>query len=157
MANNTTLAQTVAGSVLSVSASLPATYDAAGFGALSFSPVAEVTDIGTFGKDFTLVTHNPIGDRKTYKFRGSYNTGTLSLKLAKITVLSTDAGQAALTTALNDPLDKSISIRITLQDQSKQFFTGKVMSFTTNIGSVNSILAGECKIEIDSDIIETST
>lgn len=152
-----TSAQTVAGSVLSVSAALPATYDAAGFAALTYSAVGEVTDIGTFGKDFTLVTHNPIGDRKTYKFRGSYNNGTLDLKLAKITVLNTDAGQAALTTALNDPLDKSVSLRIALQDGSKQYFTGKVMSFTTSIGSVNSILAGECKIEIDSDVVETST
>lgn len=152
-----TKAQTVAGSVLSVSAALPATYDNAGFSALSYSPVAEVTDIGTFGKDFTLVTHNPIGDRKTYKFRGSYNNGTLDLKLAKITVLNTDAGQAALTTALNDPFDKSVSLRIALQDGSKQYFTGKVMSFTTSIGSVNSILAGECKIEIDSDVVESAT
>lgn len=152
-----TSAQTVAGSVLSVASALPATYDAAGFAALTYSAVAEVTDIGTFGKDFTLVTHNPIGDRKTYKFRGSYNNGTLDLKLAKITALNTDAGQAALTTALNDPLDKSISLRIALQDGSKQYFTGKVMSFTTSIGSVNSILAGECKIEIDSDVVETST
>lgn len=152
-----TSAQTVAGSVLSVASALPATYDAAGFAALTYSAVGEVTDIGTFGKDFTLVTHNPIGDRKTYKFRGSYNNGTLDLKLAKITVLNTDAGQAALTTALNDPLDKSISLRIALQDGSKQYFTGKVMSFTTSIGSVNSILAGECKIEIDSDVVETST
>lgn len=79
------------------------------------------------------------------------------MKLAKITVLNTDAGQAALTTALNDPLDKSVSLRIALQDGSKQYFTGKVMSFTTSIGSVNSILAGECKIEIDSDVVETST
>ena len=153
----TTSAQTVAGSVLSVASALPATYDAAGFAALTYNAVAEVTDIGTFGKDFTLVTHNPIGDRKTYKFRGSYNNGTLDLKLAKITVLNTDAGQAALTTALNDPLDKSISLRIALQDGSKQYFTGKVMSFTTSIGSVNSILAGECKIEIDSEVVETST
>lgn len=157
MASVITLAQTVAGAVLSVSSSLPATYNAAGFGALSYSPVAEVTDIGTFGKDFTLVTHNPIGDRKTFKFRGSYNNGTLDLKLAKITVLNTDAGQAALTTALNDPLDKSVSFLITLQDTSKQYFTGKVMSFTTSIGSVNSILAGECKIEIDSDVVESAT
>lgn len=152
-----TSAQTVAGSILSVASALPATYDAAGFAALTYSAVAEVTDIGTFGKDFTLVTHNPIGDRKTYKFRGSYNNGTLDLKLAKITVLNTDAGQAALTTALNDPLDKSVSFRIALQDGSKQYFTGKVMSFTTSIGSVNSILAGECKVEIDSDVVETST
>lgn len=153
----TTQAITVAGSVLSVASALPATYDAAGFAALTYNAVAEVTDIGTFGKDFTLVTHNPIGDRKTYKFRGSYNNGTLDLKLAKITVLNTDAGQAALTTALNDPLDKSISLRIALQDDSKQYFTGKVMSFTTSIGSVNSILAGECKIEIDSDVVESAT
>lgn len=66
----TTLAQTSAGTTLKISASLPATYDSAGFSILSYTTVAEITDMGEFGKEFNLVTHNPVNDRKTYKFKG---------------------------------------------------------------------------------------
>lgn len=146
----TTLAQTVAGSSLKISAALPATYDAAGFAALSYTPVAEVTDIGSLGKEYTLVTHNPVGDRNTYKFKGSYNQGALALKLAKAIA---DAGQTLLLAASNS--DASYSFLITLQDGKKMYFTGKTMSFMTNIGTVNNILGADVKVEIDSDIIET--
>ena len=149
----TTKAQTVAGTTISISASLPATYDSTGFAALSYTALGEVTDIGSLGKDYTLVTHNPVGDRKTYKFKGSYNNGSLSLKLAKTTLASTDAGQTLATTASGS--DASYSFKITLQDASDMFFTGKVMSFMTSIGGVNSILGADIKVEIDSDIVET--
>lgn len=147
----TTLAITVAGSTLSISASLPATYDAAGFAALSYTAVAEVTDIGELGKDFTLVTHNPLADRKTYKFKGSYNSGSLQIQLAK--ALS-DTGQTILLAASNS--DNDYSFHILLQDSSDMYFTGKVMSLMTKIGSVNNILAATAKVEIVSDIIETT-
>jgi hypothetical protein len=145
-----TQAQTVAGSSLKISAAKPATYDAAGFGALAFTTVGEVTDIGSLGKEYTLVTHNPVGDRKTYKFRGSYNNGALALKLAK--ALS-DAGQAMLLAASES--DTSYSFCITLQDGKKMYFTGMTMSFITNIGTVNNILGADVKVEIDSDIVQT--
>ena len=66
----TSKAITVAGTVVSISAGLPATYDSTGFTALTFTAIGEITDVGTFGKDYTLVSHNPVGDRKTYKFKG---------------------------------------------------------------------------------------
>lgn len=150
----TTKAQTVAGTTIGISASLPATYDSTGFAALSYTAIGEVTDIGTFGRDYTLVTHNSIADRKTYKFKGSYNNGSLALKLAKATLASTDAGQTLANTASGS--DASYSFKITAQDASDAYFTGKIMSFMTNTGSVNSILGAEIKIEIDSDIVETT-
>jgi len=151
----TTKAQTVAGTSIAISASLPATYDNSGFSALTYTTLGEVTDIGTFGKDYTLVTHNPLNDRKTYKFRGSYNNGSLSVKLAKATLVSTDAGQVIALAASNS--DSSYSFRVTNQDGSKAYFTAKTMSFMTNVGSINSILGAEIKLELDSDITENAT
>lgn len=146
-----TLAISAAGTTFGVSASLPATYDAAGFVALTYTTIAEVTDIGSLGKDYTLISHNPVGDRKTYKFKGSYNNGSISLKFAKALA---DAGQTLMVAAAAS--DASYSFHITLQDSRDMYFTGKTMSFMTNIGSVNNILGGEAKIEIDSDIVETA-
>lgn len=149
-----TKAITVAGTTVSISAALPATYDAAGFAALSYTAIGEITDIGNFGKDYTLVTHNSLSDRKTYKFKASYNQGSLALKLARATLANTDAGQTLAITASGS--DASYSFKIENQDLSNDFFTGKVMSFMVNIGSVNSILGAECKVELDSDVVSTT-
>ena len=58
------LAVTSAGTKLYVSASLPATYNSAGFGALTWTEVGEITDFGEWGKEYTVVNHNPVGTRQ---------------------------------------------------------------------------------------------
>jgi hypothetical protein len=45
---------------------------------------------------------------------------------------------------------------VTLQDGTKQYFTGKVMSYTTNVGTSNQITAAACLIEIDNPIVEVA-
>lgn len=150
----TTIAQSVAGTTLRISASLPATYDSAGFSALSYTLVSEITDMGDLGKEYTLITHNPVNDRKTYKFKGSYNNGSLALKLARATLVTTDAGQTIMIASAAS--DASYSYKITFQDGGDLYFTGKTLSFKTMIGSVNNILQAEAKIEVDSDITETT-
>ncbi len=147
----TTKAITTAGTLIGISSSLPATYDNAGFAALSYNTIAEVLDLGEFGKSYNLVKLNTLGDRKTYKFRGSYDNGSMSIKLAKATLVNTDVGQAAANTANNS--DASVSFRVTNQDGSKDYFTAKILSFTTTVGTVDTILMGNLKIEIDSDVV----
>ena len=77
--------QTTAGTTLSLIATAPATYDAAGFATLSTSmkEVGEIVDIGEWGREYNLVTHNPIGDRRTVKLKGSYNDGQIALQLGR--------------------------------------------------------------------------
>jgi hypothetical protein len=142
-------ARTSAGTKLHVSTAAPATYDKAGFIAVvagSWKEVGEITDLGSFGKKYNLVSHNPLGDRKTIKRRGSYNNGTLSLKYAAV---PTDEGQVILDAAG----DASLYFKVTTQSGSKYYFSGQVMGTTLEIGSVDQIMAGSCDIEIDDDII----
>ena len=150
----TTKAQSSAGTVLSISAAAPATYDAAGFAAVSYTAVAEVTDMGSFGKVFSLIAHNPVGDRKKYKLKGDYDNGKLALKLAKTTLANADAGQTMLLAASNSDADYTFSFRF--QDGSHAYMTGKVMSFTTMISTVNTILGADVQVEVTSDIVETA-
>lgn len=147
----TTLAITAAGTTFGVTASLPANESSAAYAALSYTNVAEVTDIGSVGKEYSLVTHNPIGNRATFKVKGSYNNGSITLKFAKAI---TDAGQALLLAAQDS--DNDYTFHITTPDQRDIYFRGKVMSFVTSIGSVNNIVGGECKIEVSGDIFETA-
>ena len=142
---------TSAGTTLGVSATAPATYDVAGFTALTFIAVGEITDMGEYGRQYNLVTHNPLGDRRTVKRKGSYNDGALSLQLARV---SDDAGQAVLVAALDT--DDSVACEVVLQDGTKQYMTAQVMSYTTGVGSVDQITNAACNLEIDNDIIEVA-
>lgn len=142
--------QTSAGAVLRISASQPATFDSGGYGTLfSASPVpaaiGEITDMGEFGREFALVTHNPVGTRGTQKFKGSFNEGTMALQLG---LDKDDAGQiVAMAASLSDA---DYSFNVTLQDGTEYYFQAKVMSFKVGVGSVDSITSATINLEISS-------
>lgn len=141
------MARTSAGTTIGIAAA-PATYDLAGFDALSFDTIGEVTDAGEYGKVFNLVTHNPLATRQTKKFKGSFNNGSITLQLA---IDEDDVGQIAAKAALES--DASFSIAVTKQNGAIDYFTAQVMSFTDAIGSVDSIEGGSIQLEIDNEII----
>lgn len=149
----TTKAQTVAGSTLGISASAPATQDVSGFAALVYTTIAEITDFGGLGIVYTEVTHNGVSDRTTYKFKGSKNYGSMSLKMAKATLTNADAGQTLLQAAVAS--DADYSYVITFQDASNMYFQAKALSFQTNVGSVNNILTADCNLTLTSPTFES--
>lgn len=140
---------TSAGSTLAVSAALPATEDAAGYNALTWTVAGEVTDLGEVGKEFNTVNHSPLQSRRVIKIKGSYNNGTMAVQMGRD---FTDAGQAALVTALS--VDVPYAVRLTLQNGKKLYFKAMVSSFKYNIGGVDSITAASCNFELVSDIVE---
>jgi hypothetical protein len=144
---------TSAGSKLHIATGTPATYNQAGFEnvALTYVEVGEIVDLGEFGAEYNLVTHTALGQRQQKKFKGSFNNGALQLQMARDT---SNTGQTALRTALND--DASFSFKVTLQDNTKIYFTGKVMSYKTSVGSVDQITGATTTIEIDSVIVEVA-
>ena len=142
------LAITSAGSSIAIG-SPPATVNLVGFQAVSYTPIAEVTDIGEFGKTYNLVTHSPLSTRQIIKRKGSYNNGTIALQMA---YAPGDPGQALLTTAVSS--DISQSYRVTLQDGQNYYFTGQAMRRPVQVGGVDSITASTCNVEIDSEIFE---
>jgi hypothetical protein len=142
--------QTSAGSSISISSGTPATYDAAGFNALTWKIIGEVTDIGEFGKEFNLVTHMPVASRQVKKLKGSFNNGAIQLQMARDSAAA--ANQVDLRTALQS--DASFPFRVQLQDGTRLYFTGKVMSYKTQVGGVDSITGATTTIEIDAEIVE---
>lgn len=146
MASN---AFTSAGTTIRVTATAPATYDEAGFDAVSdWSLIGEVTDLGEFGREYALVTHNPLATRRTVKRKGSFNDGQVAMQLA---IDGDDAGQGVLELAVDD--DDGYFFEITLQTGRKLYFEAIVMSFTTNVGSVDQITSAGVMVEITNDII----
>lgn len=78
----------------------------------------------------------------------------MQLKMARATLAATDAGQTILQAASNS--DADYSFKITFQDNSDMYFTAKAMEFMTEVGSLNNILGLSVKLEITSDISEST-
>lgn len=139
---------TSAGTTLTVIAGNPATYDASGYAALfasSPSPalVGELTDLGEFGREYALVTHNPVGSRGTQKFKGSFNEGVMNLSLGLDT---DDAGQIVMKAASTS--DSAYSFMITMQGGDIYYFQAMVMSWKVGVGGVDSITSATCALEL---------
>src|SRR4030067_1772041 len=88
--------RTSATTTLAISAGVPATFDNAGYVALSYTQVGEITNFGEFGREFTLVTHHPVASRGTQKLKGAFNEGAIALQLGLDT---DDAGQVLMKAA----------------------------------------------------------
>lgn len=136
--------QTASGAALLISATLPATYNEAGYGALTGVTVGEVTNIGEFGKEWALVTHEPLADRGVKKAKGNFNNGTLNPTVA---LDPEDAGQVLMQAAHES--DDAVALCVRLKDGTEYWFTGLVMNFRPNVGSANDVVSAACTIEID--------
>jgi len=98
---------TSAGTTFKISAGTPATFDGTGYAALTYTAVGEITDLGEFGREYALVTHQPVGSRGTRKFKGSFNEGTITLSLGLDT---DDAGQILCKSASLSDNDYSLVV-----------------------------------------------
>ena len=134
--------QTLVETTISVSASLPATYDAAGYGALTFTAVGQVTDWTAGGQVYNVVTSNPIAQRSTDKYKGTFNNGADSITVNRD---DDDAGQLIILAALTDVAD--YAFEVTYQDGTIDYFTGKVVSFDTVAGGADSIVQKTIQLE----------
>jgi hypothetical protein len=137
--------QTAAGASLAVTLSHPATYDAAGYGAVGmvYTVVGEVTNIGEFGQEYAVVTHNPLASRGTKKAKGSYNNGTLNPTVA---LDPDDAGQGLMEDLL--AIDEAGTFRVTLQDGTIYYMEGIVTTFRPSVGEVDSVVTATTTIEL---------
>lgn len=138
------------GTVFSVSASLPATENEAGYEALTFLAVGEVTEVPTFGPEHDVVTHVPLATGITAKYHGALNNGSITVPMA---LSPTDTGQIALKTALSGKT--RIAFAVEYADGSFDYFQGKVMSFQRG-ASIGDVVTAEVMIEIETAIIEVA-
>jgi hypothetical protein len=137
--------QSAAGASIGISATAPTTFNAAGYGALTVTTIGEVTDLGEFGREYNLITHNPIDTRATKKLKGSYNEGQISLTVA---LDPDDAGQTLAKTASQS--DADYYFVVTLQSGDAFGFPAKVMSFKRSVGSVDNVVSATISLEITS-------
>lgn len=143
------------GTVVSVDDIPPATYDATGFGALTWASCGELADLPAFGAEAALATHTPLATGIVAKRRGSINYGSVTLTMA---VSATDAGAAILETKADAAAgaDALVSVKVELVNGAIQYFTGQVMSYKTNVANADSITMAEVTLEIDNSIVKVA-
>lgn len=107
--------QSLSGAVLSISATLPATYDAAGYGATGvvFTAIGEVEDHGNHGVRATITEFTPVQTAIVAKVKGSKNYGTKSLMVGYV---PGNAGQALIRTASESNLHYSVRVQYPVGD-----------------------------------------
>jgi hypothetical protein len=134
---------TVAGTTIGISAAAPATYDVAGYVALTFTNIGNIEDGGEHGRTYAEVTFNPIDTRGTEKYKGIFNEGNKTLSLA---YASDDAGMAILKTALAS--DADFSFEVAYPDGDIDYFQAKVMSLSKATGTVDTMRMATVELAI---------
>lgn len=139
------IVQTLAETTISVSATLPTTFDddaTTGYPSSTYTAIGQVTDWTAGGKAYNVVTSNPIAERGTNKFKGSFNNGADSFTVNRD---DDDAGQVIVLTALDT--DADFAFKVIYQDSTVDYFTGKVVSFDTVAGGADSIVQRTISLE----------
>ena len=138
------------GGFLSVSAATPATFDADGYSALTWTEVGEAYEIPEFGAAYSAVMFTSLKTGIENKFHGALNYGSITIPLGYD---STDAGQIILLAALASK--DEISFRETRSDGTIRYIMGKVMSFPRG-QSVGSVNMASCNIEFTRADVEVA-
>lgn len=149
-----TSTQTLVESVISISASLPTTFDDdadTGYPSLVYSIIGEVTDWSAGGQTYNVVTSNPINQRSTDKYKGTYNNDADSITVNRD---DDDAGQIIVLAALQ--ADTDYSFKVTYQDDTDDFWTGKVVSFNTVAGGADSLVQRTIQVERTRSVVVTT-
>jgi len=125
--------------------------------------IGDVTNVPPYGKEYQVVTHNPINNRKTFKLKGSFNEGRLELTMGRV---PSDAGQARLIAARDDEsrTNGDYNFKVEAADDAGgsddsptiQYFRGAVFSYTTVFDEVNSVWRAVAAIEIEGEITEVA-
>lgn len=137
------------GTILYVSNAKPATENAAGYEALTWTAVGEVTELPEHGPASEVVTHVPLATGITQKYHGTLNYGSLAVPYA---VDRDDAGQVIMNTVMNTKV--RASFKVAWADNpggtsgTVDYYQGKVFSGTraASSGGANS---GSFQVEFE--------
>lgn len=116
----------------------PATYDAAGFAALTFVPVPDVDSIGPYGPTYNEVEASPLASEFVETYKGSGRAGAIDVSMY---LNSEDPGQTLISSGTSGINRREIfSHRITYQDGSIDYSVGQLFSATKEIGAQDSMV-----------------
>jgi len=134
------------GTELHIAVGEPATFDVAGYAALSYTEVGEVGSIPEFGGTAQVAEFIPIKTGVVDKRRGSINYGSSDISLGND---FSDTGQAALQSGFDGAnAGKIHSVKLVNANIGVVYFTAVITSFRLNFNDANSITMAGVTLEI---------
>jgi len=140
---------TNSGATLAISASIPATYDAAGYAAttIAYTAVGQIETHGAHGVTATMIEFTPVDTAVVAKLKGSKNYGTKALTIGYV---PGDAGQVILKTASESNNHYSVKVTYPLgtgESTAEVHYLDVIVSkLEYQNGSVND--AQKCNVEL---------
>lgn len=131
-------------------ATLPATFDKAGYEALTWIEVKEVTTIPAYGPERQEVTHEPLATGVTETYGGFLKYGAVDISGAFV---ADDPGQIAMRANVMSA-SAQIPFRIEYPESQDDYTVGKVFTGTKEAGSANSMVATSMRAVFNKPIIE---
>lgn len=130
---------TVAGTKLYVAVAAPATFDAPGYAALTWTEVGQLVSIpSVLGREYNTSTLATVADAQERQKKGSWSLPNAEFECAWA---EADAGQIILNTAANN--NTILSFKMVKQNTAKlRYFTAQVMKFVENQGTANDAVKG---------------
>lgn len=143
---------TAAGASIAISAGVPATQDASGFSALTYTEIGGITKIGGLGATYSKVEFNPLKGGKK-KLKGSADYGTLSPELG---IDESDAGQTLLGVAAANETNTPYTFKVTKQNGAIRYFQGLVFGMPETIDGVDTVDMSSPTIEINTKPVKVA-
>ena len=140
-----TAIESLAGATLAISASLPATYDAAGYGTstITYTAIGQIESYGDHGVEASVTKFTPVDTAVVAKVKGSKDYGSMSVVLGR---LPSDAGQDIVETAAEST--SHYSLKFTYPDTSVHYMDVIVTKFVDMGGQVNDVHKLRVEFEI---------
>lgn len=132
----------------------PATQDAAGYGAKTYTQVKGIINIPTFGATTEVVTIQPLDEGYDIKAKGFTNYGSQAFEAG---LLAGDAGQALVqqgAEGVNKFSDHSMKIEYS--DGSLRYYTCQVFGYNETPGAANNNIMLGFNVEINSPIVRVA-
>lgn len=131
-----TTVQSLSGATLALSANLPTTYDAAGYGATTvvYTLIGAIENFGNHGASATITEFTDVATATVTKVKGAKNYGTMSLTIGSI---PSDAGQVMLDTAMESV--NRYSAKMTYPSGAVHYFDVLVAKAEYQDGAVNDV------------------
>ena len=141
---------TAAGTGLAISAGIPATQTLTAYEALTYTEVANVSNIGGFGPTTGVVPFQPLkGPEQKHKGPTSY--GSLNPSMLQD---DSDAGQTLMSTASEPENNALYAFRVTKPDGALRFFQARVFGMPETIGEAASLITAAPVIEINTKVLK---
>ncbi len=140
---------TAAGTIVAISAGVPATQDVAGYGALTFTTIGGVEKLGTIGATYEKIEFQPLNGVKE-KHKGPADSGALGLSLAHD---NSDAGQTILRTSAGS--NSLFAFKVTYPTSEIRYFQARTFGYPENVDGAGSLLMAAPSVEICTAIVKT--